>query len=85
MNFEDYYTAEELRARAAELEAESAAADTDCLCHGTGFLEGEWVFSREPQCTCDANSEDFIFTFHAVDCDTVPCPACSGDGNAAAA
>jgi hypothetical protein len=47
-----------------------------CPCQGLGWLAGEWVFKREPQCTCGAGDPNDINLLHDVACDCVPCPFC---------
>lgn len=48
----------------------------DCMCAGTQYLGKEWVLQREPACDCGEEDPDFETTFHAVNCDAVPCPFC---------
>ena len=45
------------------------------VCDGDGFLSADYVFAREPVCTCGAGPYD-EWTLHSPDCDTVPCPFC---------
>jgi hypothetical protein len=52
----------------------------DCPCLGTGLVAGDWVFGREPECTCPVASDDFVFTLHGLTCDAVPCPFCPLEG-----
>jgi hypothetical protein len=47
-----------------------------CPCSGVGWLGQEWVYQREPQCTCGAGDPEDINLLHAVWCDSVPCPFC---------
>lgn len=54
---------------------------TTCFCEGTGLLDRNWVFNHDPQCTCSAQTDDFIMTLHALDCDSVPCPFCQLEGS----
>jgi hypothetical protein len=45
------------------------------VCADNQLLSGDYVFDREPVCTCGAGPVD-EWTLHAPDCDTVPCPFC---------
>ena len=62
---------DELRKALAE-----AAAEGPCICEGLGVLGNEWLYIREPQCTCGTDDPEFETTMHDVQCDTVPCPFC---------
>ncbi len=49
-----------------------------CPCN-EGWIPNDWLYCmkpREPNCTCPAQTDDFIDTLHAVSCDSVPCPLC---------
>ena len=52
-----------------------------CPCQGVGWLGGEWLEKREPQCTCGAGDPEDINLLHAVWCDSVPCPFCPVEAN----
>ena len=52
------------------------AAARECPCLGTGWVSGEWVFGREPVCTCGAGDPRDISILHKWECDAVPCPFC---------
>lgn len=76
-NEEHYFTVEEMRERIAELEA--IERQLCPACSGIGIVPCEWLYQREPKCTCDAATDDFLYTLHAVNCDSVPCPFCPED------
>jgi hypothetical protein len=50
-----------------------------CPCSGVGWLGQEWVYQREPQCTCGAGDPEDINVLHDVSCDSVPCPFCPAE------
>lgn len=56
--------------------AKAIAEQSACICQDFGILGKEWLYQREPQCSCEAGTEDFDLTFHDIQCDTVPCPFC---------
>lgn len=45
------------------------------LCEGYGTVPRSFAFGDDPVCDCGAGEFDEL-TFHDVNCDTVPCPAC---------
>ena len=47
-----------------------------CPCQGTKLLGCEWLYKREPRCTCSKQTDDFTMVLHEMTCDSVPCPFC---------
>jgi hypothetical protein len=47
-----------------------------CPCDWVGWLGCEWLYRREPRCTCGAGDPTDINLLHDVSCDSVPCPFC---------
>lgn len=47
-----------------------------CPCKGFGWLGREWLEKRAPECTCGAGDPEDYQAFHALGCDSVPCPFC---------
>lgn len=50
-----------------------------CPCSGLGWLGREWLYKREPQCTCGAGDPTDVNLLHNVACDSVPCPFCPAE------
>lgn len=47
-----------------------------CPCAGTGWLGCEWLYKRQPKCTCGAGDPADGSLSHELWCDAVPCPFC---------
>jgi hypothetical protein len=51
----------------------------ECPCQGSGWLGREWLENREPKCTCESKTDDFVNTLHTIGCDSIPCPFCPAE------
>jgi hypothetical protein len=58
------------------LQREPEQPELECPCAGVGWLGREWLYVREPACTCGAGDPADPAVLHDVSCDSVPCPFC---------